>query len=95
MYGGFGSGWGLWGEGFARSCWKLPLCQIETMPAGSKTDLLLAKAKAINNSGRTSVIKYLITRTKPNLHNLWTHGERSPHWSQFDDRIWEPMGHPF
>ena len=42
-----------------RSCWKLPLCLIEPMPAGSKMDLLLAKAKPISDSGSASGITYL------------------------------------
>ena len=39
-----------------RSCKKLPPCVTEPVPAGSKTDLLLAKAKPISNGGSTSVI---------------------------------------
>ena len=43
-----------------RSCWKLPLCPIEPMPAGSKTDPLLAKAEPISTqSGSASGIMYL------------------------------------
>ena len=42
-----------------RSCWKLPPCPIEPMPASSKTDPLLAEAEPISNSGSTSVITYL------------------------------------
>jgi len=45
--------------GPVRSCEKLPPCPIEPMPAGSKTDPLLAKAKPINNGGSASVITYL------------------------------------
>jgi len=44
---------------FVRSCEKLPPCLIKPVPAGSNTDLLLAKAKPIHNSGRASVITYL------------------------------------
>ena len=43
-----------------RSCEKLPLCLIKPVPAGSKTDLLLAKAKPISNGGSTSMTTYLI-----------------------------------
>jgi len=43
-----------------RRCQKLPLCWTETVPAGSKTDLLLAKAKRISVSDSASVITYLI-----------------------------------
>jgi len=42
-----------------RSCQNLPLCQIKPVPAGSKTDPPLAKAKPISNSGNTSLITYL------------------------------------
>ena len=42
-----------------RSCQKLPLCPIEPMPAGSKTDLPLAKAEPIGDSGSASRITYL------------------------------------
>ncbi|XP_053910032.1 DNA excision repair protein ERCC-8 isoform X3 [Cuculus canorus] len=39
-------------------CKKIPLCLTEPMPAGSKLDLLLVKAKAISKSGSTSRITY-------------------------------------
>jgi len=42
-----------------RSCEKLPPCLVEPVPAGSKTDPLLAKAKPISDGGSTSVITYL------------------------------------
>ena len=42
-----------------RSCEKLPPCLVEPVPAGSKTDLLLAKAKPISDGGSASVITYL------------------------------------
>ena len=42
-----------------RSCWKLPLCPTEPVLASSKTDLLLAKAKPISDSGSSSGITYL------------------------------------
>ena len=42
-----------------RSCEKLPPCLIEPMPASSKTDPLLAKAKPISNGITTSIITYL------------------------------------
>ena len=48
-----------------RSSKKLPSCLIELVPAGSKTDLLLAKAKPISNGGSASVITYL--RREENL----------------------------
>ena len=56
---GFGSVGGATGVASVRSCSKLPLCPIKLMPAGSKTDLLLAKAHPISNSGSASVITYL------------------------------------
>jgi len=40
-----------------RSCKKLPPGLIKPVPAGSKTDLLLAKA--ISDGGSTSMITYL------------------------------------
>jgi len=48
-----------------RSCQKLPPCLIEPVPAGSKTDPLLAKAKPISDSGSTSGITYLRRGKKP------------------------------
>jgi len=42
-----------------RSCEKLPPCLIKPVPAGSKTDPLLAKAKPVSNGGSASVITYL------------------------------------
>jgi len=47
------------------SCKKLPLCSTEPMPAGSKTDLPLAKVKPIGNGGRASGITYLIREKNP------------------------------
>jgi len=41
-----------------RSCENLPPCLIKPVPAGSKTDLLLAKAKPISNSRSASGITY-------------------------------------
>jgi len=43
----------------ARSCEKLPPYLIKPVPAGSKTDPPLAKAKPISNGGSASVITYL------------------------------------
>jgi len=42
-----------------RSYRKLPSCLTESIPAGSKTYLLLAKAKTIRDGGSTSGIMYL------------------------------------
>jgi len=39
-----------------RSCKKLPSCLIKPVPAGSKMDLLLPKAKAISDGGSASVV---------------------------------------
>ena len=41
------------------SCEKLHPCLIKPVPASFETDLPLAKAKPISNSGSTSVITYL------------------------------------
>ena len=54
---GFGRGWPT-GVASVRRCQKLPQCLTEPMPAGSKTDLPLAKAEPIGDSGSTSVITY-------------------------------------
>jgi len=50
---------GAIGVASMRSCEKLPPCLIKPVSAGSKTDLPLAKAKPISNSGSASVITYL------------------------------------
>jgi len=42
-----------------RSCGKILLCPTEPMPAGSKTDPLLAMAKPTSNGGSASGITYL------------------------------------
>jgi len=65
---GFGEG-GATRMGSMRSCWKLPLCFIEPMSAGSKTDLLLAKAEPINNGGSASGITELEEWKKTNNYN--------------------------
>jgi len=43
---------------FVRRCEKLSLCLIKLVLAGSKRDLLLAKAKPISDGGSSSVITY-------------------------------------
>jgi len=48
-----------------RSCWKLPPCLTEPVPAGSKTDLPLAKAKPISDGGSAPVITDLRKGKKP------------------------------
>jgi len=55
---GFGSR-GALGVTSVRSCEKLPPCLIKPVPAGSKTDPPLAKAKPVSDGGSTSVIIYL------------------------------------
>jgi len=55
MWQGFGSR-GTTGATSVRSCQKLPLCPMEPVPAGSKTDLPLPKAKPISDSGSAPVI---------------------------------------
>jgi len=52
---GFGSGWAI-GVASVRSCEKLPPCLTEPVPAGSKTDPPLAKAKPISDGGSASVV---------------------------------------
>jgi len=56
------------GLAFVRRCQKLPPCLTEPVPAGSRMDLLLAKAKTISDSGRVSEITYL-WKGKKTLHN--------------------------
>jgi len=51
-----------------RSCQKLSPCPMEPMPAGSKTDLPLAKAKPISDGGSTSGITHLRRQTPPLRH---------------------------
>ena len=58
-----------------RSCQKLPLCLTEAVPAGSKTDLLLAKAKTVCNGGNASVITHLRRGEKP-AQLKWERGVR-------------------
>jgi len=50
-----------------RSCETLPPCLIKPVPAGSKTDPPLAKAKPFSDGGSTSVITYLRKGKKKNL----------------------------
>lgn len=45
---------GSTGMASLRRCQKLPLCLIDPMPAGSRMDLPLAKAKPISDTGSTS-----------------------------------------
>jgi len=52
---GLGSG-GATGVASVRSCEKLPPCLIKPVPAGSKTDPPLAKAKTISNSADRCLI---------------------------------------
>ena len=55
---GFGSG-GAYRGGFCEKLEKLPPCLIQPVPAGSKTDTLLAKATPTSNGGSASGIMYL------------------------------------
>jgi len=56
----------VWDLASVRSCKRLPPRLIKPVPAGSKTDLPLAKAKPISNGGSASVITDL-TRKKKKL----------------------------
>jgi len=58
-----------------RSCKKLPQCLIKPVPAGLKTDLPLAKAKTISDTGSASVITHLRRGKKTVVK--WQSGERS------------------
>jgi len=55
------------GVASVRSCEKLPLCLIKPVPAGSKTDPPLPKAKPIRDGGSISVIIYLRRGRKEEL----------------------------
>jgi len=59
-----------------RSWEKLPTYLIQPVPAGSKMDPPLAKAKPINNGGTASVITYL-RRGKKKPAVKWHWRERS------------------
>jgi len=50
---------GAKGVDFVRSCQKISLCPTDPMPASSKMDPSLAKAKPISDGGSISVIMYL------------------------------------
>jgi len=50
---------GTIGVASVRSCEKLPPGLIKPVPAGSKTDLPLAKTRSISDSGSTSGITQL------------------------------------
>jgi len=63
---GFGSG-GATGVASVKSCQKLPPSPTELVPAGSKTDLPLAKAKPISDCGSASGITYLKRKKTPCL----------------------------
>jgi len=53
-----------------RSCEKLPPCLIKPVPASSKMDRLLAKAKPIRDGGSTSGITYLRRGRKINCGEM-------------------------
>ena len=59
---------GAIGVASVRRCEKLLPCLIKSVPAGSKMDPLLAKAKPISDGGRASEITYL---RKGREKNLW------------------------
>ena len=61
---------------FVRSCWKLPPCPTEPMPAGSKMDPLLAKAEPISDSGSVSGTTYLRRGGKLLCNSRWQRGVR-------------------
>ena len=52
-------------DGFCEKQLELALCLIKTMPASSKTDPPLAKAKPSSDGGCASVITYLRRGKKP------------------------------
>ncbi|KAJ7404524.1 hypothetical protein WISP_145109 [Willisornis vidua] len=64
----FGNGEGGYRAGSVRHCQKVLPRPTESVPAGSKTDLLLAKDKPISNSGNISGIAYF-RKEKKLLHD--------------------------
>ena len=68
---------GATGVASVRSCQKLPLCPTEPMPASSKTDPLLAKAKPISDSGSASGITDLRREKTSHCGRETAAGERS------------------
>lgn len=52
---------------------KLSPCQMELVPDGCKTDLPLARAEPISDTGSVSGITYL-RRGKIELHSCWERG---------------------
>jgi len=46
---------GTTGAASVRSCQKLPPCPIEPTPAGSDTDLLLAKAEPVSDGSASGI----------------------------------------
>lgn len=56
MQQGSGGGWAI-GVVSLRSCQKLPPCLTEPVPAGSKQDSPLAKAKTISDGGSATGIR--------------------------------------
>jgi len=63
---GFGSG-GAIGVASGRSCEKLPPCLIKPVPASSKMDPPLTKAKPISDGGSASVTTYLRREKNPTI----------------------------
>jgi len=55
---GFGSG-GATGAASVRSCEKLPPCLIKPVPASSRTDPPLAKAKPVSDGGNYGITEAL------------------------------------
>jgi len=61
---------GAIGVASVRSCQKLPPCLIKPVPAGSKMDPPLAKAKPSSDGGSASVITYLRKGRKQTAEKL-------------------------
>lgn len=52
------------GVACVRSCQKLPQCPRELMPAGSKTDVMLALSEPVRDSSSTSAVTELRKQRK-------------------------------
>jgi len=63
----------VWGDSevaLVRSCWKLPLCPTEPVPASSEMHPLLAKAEPISDGGSAFVVTCLRRGEEPAQQQL-------------------------
>ena len=67
---------GVYRGGFCEKLQEASPYLIKPVPASSKTDLPLAKAKPMSNGGSTSVIAYVRRGRKKNCREMAVDGER-------------------